>query len=301
MHHTAAGGQRSRCSSFTSAVDRPTLRLQTLRVTDDEKRHLVELAECLPLFAEDCAIVATSAEKRTEFEHVREARSAFLLLRGHAGALASLVSGGPQMYPSGWPIARAMLEVGVRSAWRMNLDDPYEAEGRWLVWLRKRAHYERTYGRAVANSGGSRLIAESVWRAEIFTEFCDAIAEQLTARGVEVPPGHREPNMPEALRSLGLEHRYNVYAEASERQHGNHLGLEAWTANLGTERKYGEFADWLDWIPVLSAARGGIDVLARVFGRRTQTEAFDDLIVKAEANWAAATLWLMLRAEGNPD
>jgi hypothetical protein len=73
--------------------------------------------------------------------------------------------------------------------------------------------------------------------------------------------------------------------------------LEAWTANLGTKREYGEFAALLDWIPVPAAARGGIHVLAQVFGTRTETRAFDEIITKAEADWGNATLWLMLRAE----
>lgn len=266
-------------------------------MADDEKPHIAELANSLLAFADACALAATAPDVRSEFEHVREARTAFLLLRGHAQALNLLIEGGPQMYPSGWPIARAMLEVGARSAWRMNVDDPFDAEVRWLIWLRKRAHYERTYGRDLAESGGSELTAKSARRADIYAGFCDRIAQLIEARGIEVPTGHKEPNMPKVLGSLGLGHRYDVYAEASERQHDNHLGLEAWTANLGADRQYGEFASWLDWIPVLAAARGGIHVLAQVFGTRTETKAFDEVITKAEADWGSATFGLMLRAE----
>jgi hypothetical protein len=259
-------------------------------MADDEKLHIIELAGTLSTFADACALAAAAPGQRGEFEHMREARTAFLLLRGHSQALNLLVAGGRQLYPSGWPVARAMLEVGVRSAWRMNLDDPYEAEARW-------AHYESRYGRDLAKTGGTELAAESGERASAYAEFCDEIADLLTARGTEVPAGQKEPSMPEVMRSLGLEHRYNLYAEASERQHGNHLGLEAWTANLGDARKYGEFASWLDWVPVLATARGGLLVLAKVFRVRTETKSFDHVITEEQAAWGTATSWLMLRPE----
>ena len=54
-----------------------------------------------------------NTRKRNEYEHVREAQAALLLLRGHADVLVALVAVGPKTYPSGWPIARSMLEVGV--------------------------------------------------------------------------------------------------------------------------------------------------------------------------------------------
>lgn len=50
-------------------------------MADDEKPQIAELANTLSTFADACARAAAAANRRNEFEHVREARTPFLLLR----------------------------------------------------------------------------------------------------------------------------------------------------------------------------------------------------------------------------
>jgi hypothetical protein len=118
--------------------------------------------------------------------------------------------------------------------------------------------------------------------AAVSDQFRTNLARLLNERGVEVPD--KEPPMFVVMQDLGLAGRYQIYAEASERQHGSLLGLEAHTQNLGNQRRYGEFAQWSDWLPPLHAAMGGIQVLARVFGRRTDTQT---LIEAKNSAWSA--------------
>lgn len=54
-----------------------------------------DLAPVLTELANDCSEVARTTRRRSEYEHVQEARMAFLVLRGHGRALSTLVTLGP--------------------------------------------------------------------------------------------------------------------------------------------------------------------------------------------------------------
>jgi hypothetical protein len=233
---------------------------------------------------------AASTRERNEYEHVREAQAALLLLRGHADVLLDLVKVGPGTYPSGWPIARSMLEVGVRSAWRMHHDDPLVAEGRWLAWLRRQMRLEQREAAWHADLGDNDSATKAAGRATTVTAFCDGVEAQLRTRGIEVPRG--EPPMSAVLEDLGLKDRYRFYAQASERQHGSHIGLTAYTRNLGTVRVFGEFARPLDWVEPLIIAMGGLRVLTDVYTYRTETPELEAVRVAAQSKWDAYRLRL---------
>jgi hypothetical protein len=244
------------------------------------------LARTLTDFAQKVVnVAATHTAKRLEFEHVREAQAALLLLRGHADVLASLVAAGPHTYPSGWPIARSMLEVGARSAWRMHHDDPFESESRWLVWLRRQVKVEQNAAVWLDGQGNRESAAKAAERAAVSDEFCTELEALLSKRGVVVP--RNEPSMRAVLADLGLEDRYHFYAEASERQHGTLIGLHAWTRNLGTAREFGQFARPIDWVEPLVIAMGGLMMLSDVYAYRTETPEVDSVRRSAWERWDA--------------
>jgi hypothetical protein len=178
-----------------------------------------EFAETLGRFTSVCVDTALVTLPRSEFEHAQEARSAFLLLRGHARALQLLVDAGPHTYPSGWPIARSMLEVGLRTAWRMDHDDPMEAEARWVAWLGRFIEYERRNAKAMAAEGLTEFAEWATSRAEAAESVRRSMEDLLAQRGVKTPKGG--PPMRQVMESLGLfAQRYQSYSEASEHQHG---------------------------------------------------------------------------------
>ena len=261
--------------SGAAPVDDPVLGLA--RTLTDSAHEVVNAA-------------ATHTRERLEYEHVREAQSALLLLQGHADVLASLVAAGPHTYPSGWPIARAVLEVGVRSAWRMHHDDPFVAEARWLVWLRRQVRLEQNAAVWWAGQGNQESAAKAAERAAASNKFCSDLEALLSERGVVVP--RREPPMSTVLADLELEDRYQFYAEASERQHGSLIGLNAWTRNLGTAREFGQFARPIDWVEPLVIAMGGLMVLSNVYVYRTGTPEVESIRAAAWARWDAYRLRL---------
>jgi hypothetical protein len=234
---------------------------------------------------------SANTRKRTEYEHVREAQAALLLLRGHADVLVHLVAVGPHTYPSGWPIARSMLEVGVRSAWRMHTDNPLVAEARWLVWQRRQVRLEQKEALWLAGQGSDESAARTARRAAAANEFCDGVEALLVAEGVSVP--RSEPSMNAALADLGLDDRYHFYAQASERQHGSYIGLTAYTRHLGTEREFGEYARPIDWVEPLIIAMGGLRVLTDVYTYRTETPELEAVRSAAASKWESYRLRLV--------
>ena len=263
-------------------MGRASERLST--VIESAERHAKEFAALLCRFTGECVDSVGRTTARVEFEHTREAGTAFLLLRGHARALQLLVDAGPATYPSGWPIARSMLEVGLRTAWRMDCDDPFEAEARWLAWLGRAVRYERDHAVAAEAEGLRGVANRAESRADSFGLFHQEFVELLAAKGVKTPKG--DPPMSRVIESLGLSvNKYQAYAEASERLHGAYVGLEAYSRNLGTNREYGEFAQWHDWIMPLAVGMRGTYVLAQIFASRTKSMFMWEQIRAVAAEW----------------
>lgn len=250
-----------------------------------------ELAHVLTKFASDCSDVAGTTQRMSMYEHVQEARTAFLLLHGHGRALTALVALGPAAYPSAWPIARSMFEVGVRTAWRMDVDDPFEAEGRWATWLARFVDHERKRAKSLDAEGIPELAEAAKIRADQSDEFCTDFVGLLKQRGVV--PGAREPSMKDVLKALGQpSHRYQIYADASEQLHGSFVALEAHSRGLGTEREVGDFATWRDWALPLATGIRGIQALSHVFSYRIPSRRMHAVVESAEDAWELA-----LRAE----
>lgn len=256
----------------------------------DEAR-IRDLAQILTGFANECSEIARNTRRMSRYEHVQEARTAFRLLHGHGRALSALIALGPSAYPSAWPIARSMFEVGVRTAWRMDVDDPFEAEGRWGTWLARFVDYERKRAASLEAEGIPEMAQRARRRADQSDEFRGAFVGLLKQRGVV--PAAREPSMKDVLRDLGQPpHRYQIYADASEQLHGSFVALEAHSRGLGTRRQLGDFATWMDWVSPLATGIRGIQALSHVFSYRVRSERMEVVVESAEAAWELA-----LRAE----
>lgn len=252
----------------------------------DEGR-IRELAHVLTKFASDCSEVARTTRRLSEYEHVQEARTAFLLLHGHGRALSALVRLGAGAYPSGWPIARSMFEVGVRTAWRMDVDDPFEAEGRWATWLSRFVDHERKRATSLEAEGNREMAQSAKARADQSDAFRIDFVDLLERRGVV--PATREPTMKAVLAALGQPpHRYQTYADASEQLHGSFMALEAHSRGLGTERELGDFATWRDWASPLMTGVLGIQALSQVFSYRVRSDRMHAVVESAEDAWELA-------------
>lgn len=251
-----------------------------------DRERIVGLASVVNEFATDCLDAAISTRHMSEYEHVQETRTAFLLLRGHAKALLALADLGAESYPSGWPIARSMFEVGVRTAWRMDVDDPYVAEGRWATWLARFVVHERARSTSLDSEGAHEWAREARSRASQADAFHSQFIDLLGCKGVH--PAERELSMKRILKSLGQpDHRYQIYADASEQLHGSFVAMEAYSRDLGVKRRIGEFAHWRDWVPPLRTGFVGVQALSHVFEDRIESGRMSPVIAAAENAWEA--------------
>lgn len=160
-----------------------------------------------------------TARDGTEYETVCDAMSVFMLLQTHSQALANLVISGPGMFPSGWPIARTMLEVSCRTAWRMLPDDPLEGEARWICFMRREVERLRGQARWYAADRGSTMAEGASKRADQIEQHLDAVGDTLTNRGYPIP--RKEPALPRVLDDLGMKDQY--FHPSSERAIARHL------------------------------------------------------------------------------
>jgi hypothetical protein len=264
----------------------PLREIPDLMTHFDEERILA-LARVLETFAAECVEIALAAVYRSEYEHIKEAGTAFLMLRGHAVALNALAALGPQTYPSGWPIARSMFEVGVRSAWRMDVDNPFEGEARWATWLERFVKYERRRSGALQAEGLLDMARGATSRADQANSFRIAFLDLLKFQGLT--PNAGEPPMNQVMESLGQPaYRYQIYADASERLHGSFVASEAYTRNLGTQRTIGDYARWIDWVAPLATGMRGVQALSHVFADRVGPAQMDTRIAAAENDWEQA-------------
>lgn len=251
------------------------------------------LAHVLEVFASGCAAIALRTVARSEFEHAIEARTAFLLLEGHAKSLQILAKAGPSTAPSGWPVSRAMLEVGLRTAWRMD-DDPLIAEARWLAWFGKYVKYEKRRAQTLAAEGLEEASHGAAQAAAAADAFRDEFKLLLQEKGVAIPT--REPTLVDVLKELGLpDHNYAAYSESSERLHGSFVAVDAYSRHLGTMREMGRFSEWKDWILPLANGMRGTYVLAQIFADRTQSAAMWNEVSEASAAWEAVRRRSLLR------
>lgn len=245
-----------------------------------------DLAGVLETYSSRCVEGALTARDGTEYETVCDALTVFMLLQTHSQALANLVISGPGMFPSGWPIARTMLEVSCRTAWRMLPDDPFEGEARWICFMRREV--ERLQGEARWYAADrSSSMADGAWsRAEQMEKFLDAVGATLIDRGYPIP--RKEPSLPRVLDDLGMKDQYFHYQVASERSHGTYVGLQAYTTNLGTDRKWGEFATMENWLFPLTMAMRSHFVLTEHYLRRTDADHTTFAPNDAIAEWDSA-------------
>ena len=262
-------------------------------------KAVATLANVLEVFASSCATIALKTVWRSEFEHVQEARAAFLLLEGHAKALRLLVDAGPSTSPSGWPISRAMLEAGVRAAWRMDDENPFVAEARWCVWLGRYVKFEHNRSQLLSAEGLEEYSQRAAQSAVAAGTFEEQFRSLLLDRGISIP--NREPTFAVVLKELGLSaHSYQVYSEASERLHGSFVGMDAYSRNLGTRRELGRFSDWQDWVLPLTNGMRGTYVLAQVFAHRTNSGEMWNELTDASATWEAIRQRSILRLKNGP-
>lgn len=252
------------------------------------------LANVLEVFTNGCATIALKTVSRSEFEHTQEAKTAFLLLEGYAKSLRLLADAGPSTSPSGWPISRAMLEVGLRAAWRMDDDDPFVAEARWSAWLSRYLKFEKDRSKMLAAEGLEDLSQRAAQAAAAAEDFLAKFRLLLQERGV--PITSREPTLAAIMRELGLpDHNYQAYSEGSERLHGGFVAMDAYSRNLGTMRELGRFSGWQDWILPLANGMRGTYVLAQIFADRTNSNEMWNEVRDGTAAWEAVIQRPLLR------
>lgn len=164
-----------------------------------------------------------------------------------------------------------MFEVGVRTAWRMYVEDPFEAAGRRATWLSRSVDHERKRATTLAAERTPEIAQGARVRADQSYAFRIDLVDLLERRAVV--PATREPTMKAVLAALGQPpHRYQIDADASEQLHGSFMALEAHSRGLGTERQLGDFAIWRDWASPLLTGVLGIQALSHVFSDRVRSD-----------------------------
>jgi hypothetical protein len=138
-----------------------------------------------------------------------------------------------------WSNTRVAFEQGVRILWMLEPDDRYQAECRWLAFLKEYEKFERDMAREVPAD------------AELHTRRAVAVHDFRVGVASKLPRGYqpaKTPSFRDMLKAIDNPEMYRFYREGSQYVHGSMYGSGSYRHNLGTHIEVGEFTSTFDWI-----------------------------------------------------
>jgi hypothetical protein len=183
-----------------------------------------------------------TALRSAEFNQWEAPREGYVLgwlLVRNIQAVIALARQDEIMATAAWSNARVSFELSVRIIWMLQPTDRYEAECRWLAFLKEHEQAELRIARESSADAGERSRA-----AEAIRNFREGITAAL-------PNGYRSakiPNLREMLRALDSSQMYQLYVIGSQFVHGSAYATTNYSRNLGSERVVGDFSSIMDWI-----------------------------------------------------
>jgi hypothetical protein len=147
-----------------------------------------------------------------------EARLIFILGIRHVEGVVALARCDLVLLPAAYHLARAAFECCVRAAWLVNDENPMKREPRFLAHLDGEISAIRRSSERLERAGTNVDAAHA--RGRQLKQFRDDVARALQDRGV--PLLKQIPKFEEMLSSIGGDHLYPIYIEASQYTHGGH-------------------------------------------------------------------------------
>jgi hypothetical protein len=189
----------------------------------------------------------------------------YLVVRNVEGVLV-LAREDLVLLPAANASARAAFEIGAKSAWMVDVADPFEREARWLVHVQEE---ERVHQRLASHARKRGVSVDEI--TAVHTQI-RTFREAVSAR---MPPHvailQRNPSMADMLESLGSVDLYGSYISLSQYLHGGHSATRLFRRDLGADKEIGEFiaaSDWHLplWVVWISLSAFGRTVLTRLGG-----------------------------------
>lgn len=199
-----------------------------------------------------------------------EALLIFNLALRQVEAVTTLARRDLVLLPAAYSVARAALECGVRAAWLVDDADPFRREARWLAHMDGEISALRRAAERLEGAGED--VAARREQARTMQGFRDDIAAALSDRGVDLLK--QTPNFAAMLSSIGGDHLYARYIEASQYTHGGHQATWLYRGGgLGVHKEIGERIVPEQWIlPLrmcwLALGHPGEVVVRRIGGPR---------------------------------
>jgi hypothetical protein len=200
------------------------------------------------------------ADLSRRFEAPMEVYSMLKVMLRFSESIISLARDDLVLLPAANVIARSLLEVGYRSMWLLQANDPFEREGRWLAYLRDGIKHYRALTKASSLSELQRQRFSQI--ADTHEKFANDMQVLLTAEGNKPP---RFPSFREVASVTALPECYHLFVLLSAFTHSNVMSLQLYRRHLGTAKEFGEFIGAADWALSLSVAGGVFYRVAKAF------------------------------------
>jgi hypothetical protein len=199
---------------------------------------LLTMAEAIDEMIDQYRIALRSAEFN-QWEAPREGYVLGWLLVRNIQAVIALARQDEIMATAAWSNARVSFELSVRIIWMLQPTDRYEAECRWLAFLKEHEQAELRIARESSADADGRSRA-----AEAIRSFREGVIAALPS---DYRPA-KMPNLREMLRALDNSQMYRLYIIGSQFVHGSAYATVGYSRNLGNKRIIGDFSSIMDWI-----------------------------------------------------
>jgi len=140
------------------------------------------------------------------------------------------------LLPAANVLARAVFEIGLKAAWMVRPDDPFDREVRWLAHLAEEERLLKALSESAAKYGGNPIVFRQ--QHDQIRDFRTGVARLLPAGYSELPGS---PSIEGMLENLGQKQTYSIYRLLAQYVHGGNASTWLYRRNFGTLKQIGDF------------------------------------------------------------
>jgi Family of unknown function (DUF5677) len=202
-----------------------------------------------------------------KYESEDEAVLLFNLAIRDAEGILALARTDLTLLPAANVLARAVFEVGLKAAWMVRPDDPFEREVRWLAHLAEEERILKAVCESAVKHGGNPVAFKQ--RHDQISGFRTSVA-RLLPMGYSQLPGN--PGVESMLDDLGQKQTYSIYRLLAQYVHGGNASTWLYRRNFGTLKQIGEFISPVNWQAPLHTAWYSLQVFGEGILRSLKSE-----------------------------